>query len=322
MSMTHAAKFPFSQCLALCTVFFVLTACTAPVSNSPKPIPTQSAIPPGAFSTATPVPTPVLPETEIPEPAPEGHSSALEAAASYGVIGRSTGGHPIEAYRFGSGPVPVALVGGIHGGYEWNTVLLAYEMIDYFTEYPDMVPGSISLYIIPAANPDGLVLATGHAGRFDPADLVENTFLGRFNDNEVDINRNWGCHWEPVGYVFEIEIDTGSAPFSEAETRILRDFILEREMEAVVFWHSQMGAVFPGGCDVPHRPSQSLARRYAEASGYDYQESFGEYPVSGDAADWLAAQDIAAIEVELISHDQGEFEQNLDGVLALLSALD
>lgn len=321
MDMVHTANPRPYRCLVLCAVPFVLTACLAAAPDPPKPIPTQSAIPPLAFSTATPVPTPILPE--IPEPPPEGQSSVYEESIQpYEVIGRSTGGHAIEAYRFGSGPVTAALIGGIHGGCEWNTVLLAYEMIDYFTEHPGEVPGSISLYIVPAANPDGLFLVTGHTGRFEPAELAENTFPGRFNDHEVDINRNWGCHWEPVGYVFEIEIDAGSAPFSEAETRVLRDFILDHNMDAVVFWHSQMGTVFPGGCDAPHKPSQTIARQYAEASGYDYLESFEDYPVSGDAADWLAAQGIAAIEVELISHEEVEFHQNLDGVLAVLTSLD
>ncbi len=321
MGMARPATPHLYHYLTFCAVSLALTACLAAAPDPPEPIPTQPAIPPSAFSTATPVPTTVLPET--PEPVSEGHSSALEEpVSSHEVIGLSTGGHPIEAYRFGSGPVAVVLIGGIHSGYEWNTVLLAYEMIDYFTEHPGEVPGSISLYIIPAANPDGLVLVTGHTGRFDPAELAENTFPGRLNDNEVDINRNWDCHWEPVGYVFEIEIDAGTAPFSEKETRALRDFILERDMDTVVFWHSQMGAAFPGGCDAPHEPSQAIARQYAEASGYDYQDSFGEYPVSGDAADWLAAQGITAIEVELISHEEVEFEQNLGGVLAVLAALD
>jgi len=47
-------------------------------------------------------------------------------------IGRSAGGLPIEAYRFGRGPIRLILVGGIHGGYEWNTILLAYAVIDHY----------------------------------------------------------------------------------------------------------------------------------------------------------------------------------------------
>jgi hypothetical protein len=321
MGMARPATPHLYRCLTLCALSLALTACFAAAPDPPAPIPTQSVIPPSAFSTATPVPTPALPETL--EPLSEGHSSALEEPVlSHEVIGLSTGGHPIEAYRFGSGPVAIALIGGIHGGYEWNTILLAYEMIDYFAENPGEVPGSISLYIVPAANPDGLVLATGHTGRFDPADLVEDTFPGRFNDHEVDINRNWDCKWEPVGYIFEIEVDAGTSPFSEKETRVLRDFIRGHDTDAVVFWHSQMGVTVPGGCDGHHLPSQTLAHRYAEASGYEYMDSFSEYPVSGDAADWLTAQGIAAIEVELISHEEVEFRQNLGGVLAVLASLD
>ncbi|MBN1121710.1 MAG: hypothetical protein JXJ17_11580 [Anaerolineae bacterium] len=261
-------------------------------------------------------------ETAIPESSPEIQSVDLEEPfTTQEVLGRSTGGHPIEAYHFGSGPISVALIGGIHGGYEWNTVLLAYEMIDYFSEHPDEIPASITLTIIPEANPDGIVLVTGHTGRFDPGELAENTFPGRFNANEVDINRNWNCNWEPVAFIFEIEINAGSAPFSEAETRVLRNFILKNDVTTVVFWHSQMSAVFPGDCDAPHEPSRAVARLYADAAGYDYLDSFDQYPVSGDAANWLASQDIAAIEVELAERNEVEFEQNLDGVRAVLAAL-
>ena len=47
------------------------------------------------------------------------------------VIGKSVVGRNIEAYTFGNGQNQLVFVGGIHGGYEWNSVLLAYKFIDY-----------------------------------------------------------------------------------------------------------------------------------------------------------------------------------------------
>src|SRR3989338_4523839 len=38
------------------------------------------------------------------------------------VIGTSVDGNNIIAYHFGDGPSELLFVGGIHGGYEWNTV--------------------------------------------------------------------------------------------------------------------------------------------------------------------------------------------------------
>ncbi|MCB0062256.1 MAG: hypothetical protein KDE19_09080, partial [Caldilineaceae bacterium] len=51
------------------------------------------------------------------------------------IIGYSAGGLPIESYAFGAGPNRVVLVGGIHGGAEWNTIVLAYTAIDYFSRH-------------------------------------------------------------------------------------------------------------------------------------------------------------------------------------------
>ena len=46
------------------------------------------------------------------------------------LLGTSTREYPIAAYQIGNGPIRLAFIGGIHGGYEWNTTLLAYQAID------------------------------------------------------------------------------------------------------------------------------------------------------------------------------------------------
>src|SRR3989344_7065278 len=51
------------------------------------------------------------------------------------VIGISVEGREIESYSYlpygGTGEKHLVFVGGIHGGYEWNSVLLSYEFMDY-----------------------------------------------------------------------------------------------------------------------------------------------------------------------------------------------
>ena len=88
-------------------------------------------------------------------------------------IGYSTGGLPIESYTFGTGTMRIAFVGGIHGGAEWNTILLAYTAIDYFGRHPKEIPPAVTVQIIPTANPDGLRLVTGRWGRFQADDVDE-----------------------------------------------------------------------------------------------------------------------------------------------------
>lgn len=232
-------------------------------------------------------------------------------------LGSSTGGYPIEVYRYGSGSLPVVLIGGIHGGYEWNTILLAYEISDYLNLNPEIIQSQLSVYIIPSANPDGQVKVVGHAGRFSAQEVVGDTFVGRFNGNGVDLNRNWDCAWNPDAVWRDTKLDPGKEPFSEVETRLLRDFILALEPAAVIFWHSAYPAVFPGGCDADHQPSRSLSEVYALSSGYPALDTFTSYKVTGNSSNWLALQNIPAIEVELTNHIETDFDRNLKGVLGV-----
>lgn len=277
-----------------------------------EPLPaTQTAVP---TPTLVPTATPVLADaTPLPE--------ATVTFAAYGVaqtIGSSVNGRPLESYRFGFGSQTLVLVGGIHGGYEWNTIVLAYEMIDYFLANPDQIPANISLYIIPSANPDGQFAVTGVDGRFTPANVTGDTRPGRLNGNQVDLNRNWACDWQPEGLWGETVVSGGRVPFSEPETAALRTFFLRENPAAVVFWHSKADAIFVGSCDGLFQPSAEVAELYGRASGYAVNNQFTAYPVTGDASDWLATQNIPSFTVELKTHSSTDWEMNLAGVLALL----
>ncbi|MFN8449943.1 MAG: hypothetical protein U0521_15495 [Anaerolineae bacterium] len=46
------------------------------------------------------------------------------------------GGRELTARRFGAGERVLLLVGGIHGGWETNTVTLMEQLIDHFTAAP------------------------------------------------------------------------------------------------------------------------------------------------------------------------------------------
>lgn len=235
----------------------------------------------------------------------------------YAIIGFSAGGRAIEVFSFGEGPNHVVFVGGIHGGQEWNTVLLAHEIIDYFNAYRDDIPAGVTVDIIPVANPDGLFMVTGSAGRFSPEWVMEPTQGGRFNGRGVDLNRNWDCDWSASARWGGRSVDPGSSPFSEPETRALRDYFLALTPRAVVFWHSMANLVAPGGCGGADGGSSRLAATYGEAAGYPVGP-FTAYEVTGDASAWLADQGIPAIIVELATKDRSESGPNLAGVFAVL----
>ena len=290
--------------------------------STPELTPEITSIVPEA-STSKPAPT----QTQILAKTPSATQTSLPTVtvsvtpSNPAALGLSTGGYPIEVYRYGDGPIPVILIGGIHGGYEWNTILLAYELIDFFDQNPDSLSSQLTVYIIPSANPDGQVRVVGHASRFSAQDIKGNTFEGRFNGNGVDLNRNWDCDWSPEAFWRDTKLDPGTEPFSEIETRLLRDFILNLKPAGVIFWHSAYPAVFPGECHSPHEPSRFLSEIYAGAAGYPALDSFTSYEVTGDSTNWLALQDIPSIEVELTDHEETEFERNLKGVLSVLDSL-
>lgn len=234
-------------------------------------------------------------------------------------IGLSANGNPIIGHRLGSGDIHLVLVGGIHGGYEWNTILLAEKMVDYFRSRPDLIPSSVTIHIVPNANPDGLYAVTGKIGEFTLSDIVTDTVLGRFNGNGVDLNRNWGCRWTSTAVWRDQAVSGGAYPFSEPETSALKNFIIRVEPALVLFWHSAANGIYVGGCPVADEASHRFALLYGQASGYPVYTTFDHYEVTGDASDWLTTQGIPSISVELISHDAIDWDQNLSGVVELLS---
>lgn len=239
-------------------------------------------------------------------------------------FGTSTNGHPLEQFTFGSGTTQVLLIGGIHGGYEWNTVLLAQQFVDYYTQHPEAVPETLSLTIIPAANPDGLnaVIDVSPDNSFTMADIAEDTAPGRFNGNQVDLNRNFDCNWQPEATWQNKTVAAGAAAFSEPETIALREMIMSHSPAVVVFWHSASDGVYASFCNDNILPQTStLGKAYSTAAGYAWNEEYEYYTVTGDAADWLASEGIPALTVELHSHQSTEWDNNFAGVTALLQAL-
>jgi predicted deacylase len=240
------------------------------------------------------------------------------------VIGTSLNGRPIAAYTFGSGEQHLLFVGGVHGGYEWNSTLLAFEFFDYLSQNPQAVPQNVTVTIIPTLNPDGTyAVVAGESERFSAAQVVDDEVLeaqARFNARGVDLNRNFDCKWQPKSSWRGQEVSAGTGPFSEPEAAALRDYVFVHQPVAVVFWHSQANAVYASECEAGVLPAtRALMNAYADSAGYSAIDSFDAYPVTGDAEGWLASLGIPAITVELATHEAVEWEKNLKGFEALMA---
>lgn len=221
-------------------------------------------------------------------------------------IGQSVQGRPLVVHQLGDGPIKRALIGAIHGGYEWNTALLMTRTLEFLLDNPDELPADITLFILPIANPDGYA-----AGR--------DSVRGRTNANRVDLNRNWDYKWRANAFFGRRPISGGSAPFSEPETVAMRDFIVNNGISESIFYHSSYPAVF-SGAGIARTETVALAKHIADATGYPYRpDGIPGQITTGDAIDWLTTQGINAIEIELTTHTDIDWEQNLRGLRAFLN---
>ncbi len=239
------------------------------------------------------------------------------------VIGASVEKRDITAYHYGTGAKEILFAGGIHGGYSWNTALLAYELMDYLAANPSAVPANTKVTVIPVLNPDGLNKVVGTAGPFVPADVSKSNdtvVSGRFNTNGVDLNRNFACDWQSKGTWQNKTVSGGSAAFSEPESLAFKNYVEAHIPAAVVVWHSAAGGVFASNCQNGISPeTRTIANAYAAASGYKAYESFDFYEVTGDMTNWLAEKNIPAISVLLSTHEDTEWNQNKAGIEAVLN---
>jgi murein tripeptide amidase MpaA len=149
----------------------------------------------------------------MPTPSPSASPSATARPwTSRQVIGHSVEERPIEAVRVGLGPRRFVIIGAIHGGVECNTHALVELLVQWFSQEPDAVPSDVTLFFVPALNPDGCALGT------------------RFNARGVDLNRNWDTEdWTRDAEWSLVRCGSAEKAVSEPETNLAELAIGTRE---------------------------------------------------------------------------------------------
>lgn len=165
---------------------------------------------------------------------------ANELAAAYPELievtsaGQSVEGRALTLIKLGRGDIKVLLLGAHHAR-EYITSAFLMETVDeYARAYMQQVAqsgtnllDSVTLYILPMVNPDGVNLVqNGPDAAKDPERvksmrMLKETYAEwKANINGVDLNRQYPCHWEEKTSDTDVpssEMYKGTAPATEPE---------------------------------------------------------------------------------------------------------
>jgi protein MpaA len=169
------------------------------------------------------------------------------------IIGRTTRGRAIRVWRVGNprSARKILVIGCIHGT-ECAGMNVTQRLVNLTH------PIAADLWVIQNLNPDGLALGVRQNGR------------------GVDLNRNFGSEWKPIGRRWDAQY-SGPHPFSEPETRAARDLIERVRPQVTLWFHQPQGIVRAWG------PSVAIARRYARFAREPYRSL--RWP-NGTAPNW------------------------------------
>jgi protein MpaA len=190
-------------------------------------------------------------------------------------------------------PQRLLVVGGIHGD-EPSSVEALLELAARLSSASIAPPETGAapgprLLILPALNPDGLLLGRKNAA------------------SNVDLNRNFPARnftrEHHAGY------DPGPAPLSEPETSLLARIIDEQAIDAVVATHAPFACVNFDG------PAQQWAEAVSTACGWPVRASIG-YPTPGSLGSWLGVdRNLPVLTLELPPGPLGPFRASAASAL-------
>lgn len=217
------------------------------------------------------------------------------------IIGRSVMGTAIPYIKLGSGPRRV-LYNASHHANEWITTPVLMRFTEelsraYVQEGTiDQTPAAellrqVTLYIVPAVNPDGIDLVTGFldSGSFyDQAVEISKTYPvipfpsgWKANVAGTDLNLQYPAGWNRAkeikfaqGYISPAPRDfVGDAPLSAPESKAMYDFTLSVDPHLILAYHTQGRVIYWKYLDYEPEGSRLLAYRFAAASGYAVEET-------------------------------------------------
>lgn len=157
------------------------------------------------------------------------------------------------------------------------------------------------LWFVPILNPDGYVWNEVYYNTYaSPGYHRKNrldTGCGTGTSRGVDLNRNYSFNWggdygssgNPCAATYR-----GTAAFSELETSILQNFVLSRDFQNILHYHSYSNVLIHsfGNDSLPAEPDLTMITEIGtwmtSENGYQVGTGYSTlgYRVCGDAVDW------------------------------------
>ena len=228
-----------------------------------------------------------------------------------GEIGRSVLNKPLYYIKIGSGSREVFYNASFHAN-EWITTPVLMKFVeDYAKAVADNATifgynamslfNSVTLYVVPMVNPDGVDLVTGRLSNEDNAykkaekigkEFEEILFpIGwKANINGVDLNLQYPAGWENAreikyaqGFNKPAPRDfVGFGPLTEPEALAVYNFTLSRNFKLVIAYHTQGQEIYWKFQNFNPPRAQYIGNQFSIASGYllaetPYNSSFAGY---------------------------------------------
>ena len=215
-------------------------------------------------------------------------------------IGKSWENRDLWAIKISDNPnkneaEPAALIMGDHHAREWPSVEVpmaaAKKLLEGYGKDKEMtrLVNTREIWIVPMVNPDGMTYSQTKSRMWRKNRRNLGDAYG------VDPNRNYSYKWGNVGASSYHGSDTyhGEKPFSEPETRAIRDLATREHFQGSISFHTYSQLIlYPYSyTSSVHAPDEKVLKQLAtdmsKFNHYKPELSAGLYPAMGDSDDFL-----------------------------------
>jgi len=234
--------------------------------------------------------------------------------------------------------VPALFFTGTIHAREWIGHEVAIDFVKYVVENIEIDPvlqnilNKATIYLVPCANPDGFEYSRKHFSFWR-----KNRRQNADGSYGVDLNRNF-----PIGFIKSTNTTSniygGPEPFSEPETRALKEFVESHPNIAIALdYHSQGNVFFPAH-DFRHEDTvdttdmnilcANMAEEIRKVSGREYGIHQGKPPaklISGSGREFYYSKGIISTVVEVGTRNISDYMEDMaenirEHIPALLAA--